>query len=274
MVLGLAAHDPCGQGSPDPEFANSGAAWHARHLHPNTMGPTTRVLLATAATTVVVTAASYLLPERHAATGVGLCFLVATYVLVLRRDAAFIRAHGLSLGGLLEPGAINPRQLAKDTAKALAWAVGLSAIVFPLFYLGFLYWWQPSKPFTFVPPNSYFDEILGQIVVIALPEEAFYRGYVQTSLHDAWSRDRDGRPRAVIRVLGAELGWAIPVTSLVFAAGHYLTEPHPQRLAVFFPSLLFGWLRSRTGGIGAAVALHAMANLLSAALGRGFGLYG
>ena len=40
---------------------------------------------------------------------------------------------------------------------------------------------------------------------------------------------------------------------------------------MFFPALLFGWLRCRTGGIGAAW-LHAMSNLFSATLGRGYGL--
>ena len=51
-----------------------------------------------------------------------------------------------------------------------------------------------------------------------------------------------------------------------------LTEPHPARLAVFFPSLLFGWLRARTGGIGTSVIFHAMCNLFVAVLARGYGL--
>ena len=45
------------------------------------------------------------------------------------------------------------------------------------------------------------------------------------------------------------------MTSALFALGHVATEFHPNRLGVFFPSLLFGWLRARTGGIGAAVVL-------------------
>jgi CAAX protease family protein len=258
------------------------------------MGPTARVLLATALTTAVVTAASYGLPERHAATGVGLAFLAATYLLVLRKDAAFIRAHGLSLGGLLEPGAIDPRKLLRDGASATLWAVGLAAILFPPFWIGFVLWWHPDKTFAFVGPTSYFDDVLGQVMVIALPEEAFYRGYLQPSLERAWSAPKAEavppssadapyrghnpsspamRPRGTFRLLGAQVGWAIPATSAMFAFGHFLTEPNPQRLAVFFPSLMFGWLRNRTGGIGAAIALHAMANLFSATLGRGYGLF-
>ena len=42
----------------------------------------------------------------------------------------------------------------------------------------------------------------------------------------------------------------------------------PARLAVFFPALLFGWLRALRGGIGAPAALHVLCNLLSDLLAR------
>ncbi len=35
----------------------------------------------------------------------------------------------------------------------------------------------------------------------------------------------------------------------------------PRALATFFPGLLFGWLRSATGSIGAAVGVHAASNI-------------
>jgi membrane protease YdiL (CAAX protease family) len=36
----------------------------------------------------------------------------------------------------------------------------------------------------------------------------------------------------------------------------------PWRLATFFPGLLFGWLRARTGGVVAPAVAHALSNLL------------
>jgi membrane protease YdiL (CAAX protease family) len=54
--------------------------------------------------------------------------------------------------------------------------------------------------------------------------------------------------------------------------GHVATIHDPGRLAVFFPSLVFGWLRARTGGVGAAIAFHALCNLFSESLMRGYGL--
>ncbi len=99
--------------------------------------------------------------------------------------------------------------------------------------------------------------------MIALPEEAFYRGYLLTALDDIWPPAR--------RLLGARVGLGLVVSSAVFALGHLLTEFNPSRLAVFFPALVFGWLRARTGGVGAAILFHAFCNLFASYLARGYG---
>ena len=96
-------------------------------------------------------------------------------------------------------------------------------------------------------------------------EEAFYRGYLQSRLDDAWP------PRW--RLLGATVGPGLLVASAIFALGHVATVHLATRLAVFFPALLFGWLRARTGGIGASVCFHMICNVYSQALGRGYGIY-
>jgi membrane protease YdiL (CAAX protease family) len=219
---------------------------------------------AAAVTTAVVTAISYLAPERHAATGVGLGFIAATWWLVLRHDEETIRASGLSLGGLLEPVAIDGRRLVRDFAVACAWALLLAAVIFPIFWLGFRYYRHVRMPFVWRPPASLLDEVAGQLFVIALPEEAFFRGYLQTAL--------DGHFPARLRVLGASVGPGLFVSAIIFAVGHVLTTPDPARLAVFFPALAFGWLRARTGGVGASVAFHAACNIFSATLARGYAL--
>jgi membrane protease YdiL (CAAX protease family) len=59
------------------------------------------------------------------------------------------------------------------------------------------------------------------------------------------------------------VGWALVVSSALFAVSHVAVIPNPQRLAVFFPALLFGWMRARTGSIAAGAAFHALCNLLS-----------
>jgi membrane protease YdiL (CAAX protease family) len=216
-------------------------------------------------TTLVVTALSYALPLEHTATGVAIAFLAATAWLVLRQDSATIRHYGLSLGGLLEPEPLEPARLAKSSATSLLFALALAVVVFPIFAWGFRWYWHPAHGFEWRSPGSWWSEALGQLMVVALPEEAFYRGYLMTALDDRWGLRWN--------IAGARLGPGWLVSSVVFALGHVLTEPNPGRLAVFFPALVFGWLRARTGSIGAPAVFHALCNLFSAALGRGYGLF-
>ncbi len=218
-------------------------------------------LVVTAATTAV----SRGLPLDYQALGVAAVFLGAAYLLVVRGDdTQAIRRHGLSLGGLVETEPLDGRRLLRSGVTAAGWAALTAAVAFPAFWAGVLLWWQPRGAFSPTAPPDLASEALGQVLVIALPEEAFYRGYLQTSL------DAAVPPRR--RWLGARVGWAIPLTSLIFALGHFATELSPARLAVFFPSLVFGWLRARTGGIGAAIAFHAACNLFSVFLARAYGL--
>ena len=229
------------------------------------MLPSPRVaLLVALGVTAVVTAVSHLAPDAYANTAVGAVFLGATWFFALRRDTATIRRFGLSLGGLTEPEPLDARRILVDTSRALAWAMAFGLIFFPPFWLGYVHWWNAGS-FALAFPRDFGSQILGQLLVIALPEEAFYRGYLQTSLDAGWSN----RTRSI---LGARVGPGWLLSAVIFAIGHLLTIPHPSRLAVFFPALAFGWLRARTGGIGAGVIFHAMCNLLTAVLAQSYGL--
>ena len=221
-----------------------------------------RPLGVAAAVTLVATAASYLLPDSWAATGVGFVFLLASYWLIVRGDdLERIREFGLSLGGLLEPRELSSARLLKDAAEACGYALAAAVIIYPLFWLGFRFWWHAGT-FHPAPLGPVAGDALGQLLVIALPEEAFYRGYLQTSLERALGKK--------VLFLGAPVGWGIVLTSAIFALGHLFTELNPARLAVFFPSLVFGFLRARTGGIGAGVVFHALCNLFSWYLMRSY----
>lgn len=108
--------------------------------------------------------------------------------------------------------------------------------------------------------------VLTQLVFIAFPEEFFYRGYLQTRIGQALAKWREarGRPAEGKRPWGFSAQNAL--TSLLFAAGHVLIPIGGvlvvTRASVFFPSLLFGWLRERTDTIAASVVYHAAANLM------------
>jgi membrane protease YdiL (CAAX protease family) len=183
--------------------------------------------------------------------------------------------YGVALGGLLEPavddGSAGPlglfdlgraiRRALPSAVVELGVAAGIAAVVFPLYAVGFYWWNQPAGSFSLTLPPNIASLILAQLIVVALPEEAFFRGYLQTTLSD-FEKKR-------LRVLGVEIApgaWVLQ--AILFSTIHFLVEPHPARLAVFFPALLFGWTRALRGGIGAALTLHAMSNLYSEILAR------
>lgn len=225
-------------------------------------------------TSGLATAASHGAPIDHAAEVVGLVFLTATYWGCLRvRHTPAPRHYGLELGGLLLPGRIDLLRLLRETSRACLIATALTLLVLPFFWLGFRLWYDVRGPFQAArvwteygssPLGGLFSLFAAHLFVVALPEEAFFRGYLQTSLSDRypWS----------VRVLGLRLTLGLLLSSLLFSLGHLSTAPQLTRLAVFFPSLLFGLVRDKTGGIGASVFLHAQCNVLAAVLSHGYGL--
>jgi membrane protease YdiL (CAAX protease family) len=205
---------------------------------------------------------------------VGALFLWSALRMAQRQPDGLARC-GLQLGGLLEPSDPPPSGLlasVKDLLLALGRAtpsalrelgvaLAVAAVVFPPFVLGFRFWHAPERAFALRVPDELASYALTQLLVVAVPEEAFFRGYLQTRATDAFPQLR--------RVLGAMLSpraWLLQAA--LFALIHFAVDLNPARLAVFFPALLFGWLRALRGGIGAPAALHALCNLFSDVLVR------
>jgi membrane protease YdiL (CAAX protease family) len=90
------------------------------------------------------------------------------------------------------------------------------------------------------PPLGEF--LVRQGLLAALPEEVFFRGY----LYDAFE----------------EKGWE-PVlpAAVVFCAGHLLILPSLYRALTFFPGLLLGWGRKKTGNVYVPILVHILFNL-------------
>ena len=161
-------------------------------------------------------------------------------------------------------------RLKADVLQALA----VCALVLPLFALGFAAFVAalPSLspglrsllgPYTAghalslrLPSSGVAQlDLLGRIAgnaAVALSEEFFYRGYLTARLEEKWP------PRT--RILGAKLGGAAVLVAALFAVGHLL-QPAPWRLFVFFPALLFAWLRARTGTMIGAAICHWICNV-------------
>ncbi len=89
---------------------------------------------------------------------------------------------------------------------------------------------------------------------VAIPEEFFYRGYVQTRLNELL-------PRRFL-VAGVPFGHGLWIAALFFAFGHSLVEFQWWHFATFFPGLLFGLMRERSGGVITGAFLHAACNVI------------
>lgn len=143
----------------------------------------------------------------------------------------------------------------------LAWALGACAVVLPLFTLGFVLFmkWSALLPADIrwylgpyardrglhlrLRPDWEFAGQVGGNAAVAFSEEFFYRGYMTLRFEQRW-----GPVRSAL------------ATAALFALGHLLT-PAPWRLLVFFPALLFAWLRNRTKTIVGASVAHFLCNV-------------
>lgn len=153
--------------------------------------------------------------------------------------------------------------------KDLLLVTAMCLLVLPVFTLGFWTatvvrphlpaWAQPllaplggqSRFFHPRLPDNLGLWTVDQLFVVALPEEFFYRGYLQARLKQAWPGGA--------RIFGVTVGPAFLLVALLFALGH-LAVFQAWRLAVFFPALLFGYLRERTGTVMGSTLLHAIFN--------------
>jgi hypothetical protein len=231
-----------------------------------------RVYLWTAGITALVTYVPSAVTRLYGHLLLAAAFL-GTALYRARRQGVPAAYYGIDLSGVLEArtqadGAHEPlpRALARGAREALrelGFALLCAALIFPPYVLVFRLFHGVDADFTLHLPRAFVDYALGQLLVVALPEEALFRGYFQTRLTELWPARR--------RLLGAPLSLrALTCQAALFALLHFLVGLSPARLAVFFPALVFGWMRARRGGIGAAVWFHALSNLLSELLIRGY----
>jgi membrane protease YdiL (CAAX protease family) len=183
----------------------------------------------------------------HALVGLVFIFLP---ILVLDRRGRPYRRYGFAWG--------------RPAGDAL-WALFLMAVAFPpIAAVAPWFWGIAGRAWTFAWPAGYPGVALSQLLVVALPEELFYRGYLMGRLDDVFA--------ARVRVLGAQVGPGLVIQAVLFALGHFLVDFNPARLGVFFPALAFGWLKARRGTIGAGVLFHAASNVFMEIFRAGFGL--
>ena len=86
------------------------------------------------------------------------------------------------------------------------------------------------------------DLFIMMVLVAALPEEWFFRVYLQKRLGNSVA--------------------AVLVVSLMFSLMHFITRGGIVAWLVFIPSVIFGWVYKSTGNLILVVILHALSNLV------------
>jgi membrane protease YdiL (CAAX protease family) len=163
--------------------------------------------------------------------------------------------------GDFPPPAIGLRK--SQLVKGLKLFLLSSVFVFPLYSAVFFLYIRigfPAPADLISSGMSVFHWILYNIAVVAFFEELFFRGYLQGQLIKTSETFRSGH-RWVF-------WFPIVSASFLFALAHAIVYMNLAGMAVFFPSLLFGWLRARTGSLLAPILSHGSANVISMLLIR------
>lgn len=94
-------------------------------------------------------------------------------------------------------------------------------------------------------PSNVFLLVFTQVLAVALPEEFFYRGYLQSSL-----------------LKRLPIVPAVVTTNIIFALAHFVGTLNPSRLLTFFPGLVFSYLTLKNKSIFSAIIFHALCNIV------------
>lgn len=190
--------------------------------------------------------------------------LVLVPVLFMYAPVALCRARGVDSD--LYPLALPAFRDRASWLAAARLALAVVAVV-ALPYLAAYHLWQ-SWWFGLGPsgtlPSSMLTLVGYHLFFVAIPEEMFYRGYLQSRLDEVWA------PRW--RILGADLGPGWLLTCALFAFGHSVVHFQWWHFAIFAPSLVFGWMRARSGGIVAGALFHAWCNVTVTTLDTLYGI--
>ncbi len=194
---------------------------------------------------------------------IGALFLVSALWSV-RSDDDDTKRYGIRLGGIFPGKSGDERSLVRAVVESipgafreLGVAVAVSAVVLPIYAACWPLFNRIPAARHFALDGDHVKTILTNLLAVALTEEMYFRGFVQTRLGDLFgvARDLEFKPRLRAMIL------PIVITSALFALTHVTVEPTIARAVVFFPGLLFGVVRVWRGGIGAAVFLHAISNV-------------
>ncbi len=147
----------------------------------------------------------------------------------------------------------------KGMLSGMVKAIAMVVIIFPLYSTGFYFYmkwfYHLAMTLSFMHTLPILRFAFYDLLMVAIPEEVFYRGYLQSELKQY--------DRKKIHIAGIEIGVSFVIVNILFALGHLIVIQDIVRLAVFFPGLVFSWLKEKDDNISGSVTFHWLSNVLS-----------
>lgn len=122
-------------------------------------------------------------------------------------------------------------------------------------YVGLLYLLRAFGVFSFnlTIPSNFGMIILHQVLIVALPEEFFFRATIQAGLDEVL------KPKW--KLFGVKFGWGLFIGSLLFGSAH-VGYQGVFGLTTAVPALIFGLLYLKRGNVAGSAIFHAACNLV------------
>lgn len=152
----------------------------------------------------------------------------------------------------------RPGNIWKPSKKGFHLFFYITFAVIVLYPPAFLIYWISFKDQVFMMPEA--EEVLkavlkglAAVAIAAIPEEFFFRGYLQEHVFK-------GLERKFIKVVTLKN----LITSILFGIVHAVAFLDITRAATFFPSLLFGLFTEKSEGkIFYSILFHVISNILA-----------
>ncbi|RME83450.1 MAG: CPBP family intramembrane metalloprotease [Planctomycetota bacterium] len=133
-------------------------------------------------------------------------------------------------------------------SKKTLFCLCLGFLLILFFHLALLFYLHNQKEWMYPKDFPYLQILLFQLLWIAFPEEYFFRAYLQQNLEKNYDSQENSFFLALLE------------SSLLFALAHGILRWHWSGLAVFFPSLLFGYAYQKSKALSVPIIIHGFAN--------------
>jgi len=197
-------------------------------------------------------------------------FVTVASVCLIRflRSSPNNREAWLAVPFVLLSAAIVPTLLRKRNLSEIGFQIrqpklllrklcGTCLVVFPaLFGCVFLlrYYNFPLPLCPVIPEKRWPSWLVYQFMYVAVAEEAFFRGYLQSNVLCLLT--------TVVKKKLELLEWgSIIICAIVFAASHAVLLGNVISVITFFPGLILGWLFVKTKSLLAPILFHGLANV-------------